>query len=197
MLAENATTVDVRQVQIVEADAEVNDAVRVADYRSGDHGKSGIVEKIDDSGVYVLIKIKGKTVTRGPFEKGQLQIMNLNRTAGFEQLTKEQHDYECYALFVVVEKLRNAIGIDRDDMRLLDVIVRNKGLYEWFTDRIGQTEVVRHGRAEPLFFNMPPEYLDPKRSVYTEDALMDVLMEAPRNNSEEKLGDRRYFAALI
>lgn len=41
-------------------------------------------------------------------------------------------------------------------------------------------------KASP-FSTMPEEYLDPKRSKYTESALLAVLIAAPRNNSEEKL----------
>ena len=71
------------------------------------------------------------------------------------ELSEYAFDFECYGFFVVTEKLRCA-DVETSDLQHIDIIVRHKSMYEWFTKRVGQTEVVRNGHiVEPLYFTMP------------------------------------------
>lgn len=153
------TKFHVRQIKVIDSLARLEDVVTVTDPRHSDFGDVGKVEMITEDGLVHVTNAKHgrsrksrKRLSHGPYQQWQLHLTDAH---SYTQSTDAQYEFECYSLFVVVEKLRSAVSIDRADMRLLDVVVRNEVLYEWFTDRIGQTEVVRHGRVEPLFFTMP------------------------------------------
>jgi hypothetical protein len=90
------------------------------------------------------------------FERSQLDLVDDLDSAKEEgELSEYAFDFECYGFFVVTEKLRCA-DVETSDLQHIDIIVRHKSMYEWFTKRVGQTEVVRNGHiVEPLYFTMP------------------------------------------
>jgi hypothetical protein len=54
------------------------------------------------------------------------------------KLSKESTDFVTFGLFTIVERLREILGKDRKSIVMLDGIVRNQVMYEWFTVRAGR-----------------------------------------------------------
>ena len=52
--------------------------------------------------------------------------------------SKESTDFVTFGLFTIVERLREILGKDRKSIVMLDGIVRNQVMYEWFTVRAGR-----------------------------------------------------------
>ena len=206
-IADPPTRLNVRQVKIINTTLHVSDTVRIVSRTCDAFGLDGKVVRVDSGGGRLKVLISSKGAMHGKtvhYEKAHLHLIGARDTDtdtdrdrnGWEaaegmhrprETSAREYNFECYAFFTVVEKLRSAIGINRKDLQPIDHIVRNQEMWEWFTERIGHTEVVRNGRPEPLFFVMPEEYLDLKQRQKTEKSIMDVLMEAPRDNSDLKL----------
>jgi hypothetical protein len=160
-VAEPASTFYVNQVEVVDPPMEESDTVRVVNRKDEMFGCSGkIVQINDDDGAAtrVTVKLYGRKHKICEYEKSHLHRVDDERT--LQQTHPIQYEFECYALFTVVEMLRSAIlainfqggsssRTSAEDLKQIEAIVKNQAMWEWFTERIGQTDVVRNGQNIP------------------------------------------------
>ena len=160
-IAKPASKFYVNQVEVVDPSMKESDTVRVVNTKDKTFGCSGKVVQINDddgAATRVTVELNGRKHKTYVYEKSHLHRVDDERT--LQQTHPVEYAFECYALFTVVEMLRSArlaINVQggsssrtsAGDLKQIEAIVQNQAMWEWFTERIGHTDVVRNGQNIP------------------------------------------------
>jgi hypothetical protein len=136
--------------------------VLIVDPSSKHYKEIGNVVHWEESESLYTVVFKSDSIAKpaSTFHVKQVEVGMSELEQTLQQTHPSQYEFECYALFTVVEMLRSAIlainfqegsssRTSAGDLKQIEAIVQNQAMWEWFTERIGHTDVVRNGQNIP------------------------------------------------